>query len=391
MTHGSFFSGIGGFDLAAEMMGWDNKFHCEIEEFPRKVLDYYWPNAQSYEDIKSADFSVWRNKIDILTGGFPCQPYSQAGKREGKNDERHLWPFMLEGIRTIQPKWIVGENVFGITNWNEGLVFEEVQADLEAEGYEVQSFILPAAGTGAPHKRDRVWFVAYSRSNGHESGGSGKDRRKTEASEGEGDQRERVRDDSRGDGEQGYATYTKSFGHRGSEDQGSESLGGGELLQGESEGGTMGSETEGRSGKRVATYPKSRRSGGLRDESEEEGTHGSDELLGEQHRLSSQERDDTDSDSERCEGYEFNGTFNEFGKWTREPCKPITELYEGAWDGWPTQSPVCGGNDGIPGELDAVTVPRWRRESLKAYGNAVVPQVVLQIFKAIDEYERLAG
>ena len=162
MTHGSLFSGIGGFDLASEWMAWDNLFHCELEDFPRKILNYHFPNAKSYGDIKKTDFTFWRGKIDILTGGFPCQPYSAAGKRLGKQDERHLFPEMLRAVREIQPRWVVGENVRGLVSWNEGWVFEEVQSDLETEGYEVQPFLLPAASVNAPHKRDRVWFVAYS-------------------------------------------------------------------------------------------------------------------------------------------------------------------------------------------------------------------------------------
>lgn len=160
ITHGSLFSGIGGFDLAAEWMGWDNKFHCEWNEFGQKVLKYYWPNAITYGDITKTDFTIWRGKIDVLTGGFPCQPYSLAGKRKGKEDDRHLWPEMLRAIREIQPKWVVGENVFGIVNWDGGLVFNEVQTDLEAQGYEVQPYVLPACAVNAPHRRDRVWFIA---------------------------------------------------------------------------------------------------------------------------------------------------------------------------------------------------------------------------------------
>ncbi|NBW23321.1 MAG: DNA (cytosine-5-)-methyltransferase, partial [Caulobacteraceae bacterium] len=160
MTHGSLFSGIGGFDLAADWMGWENKFHCEWNEFGQRVLKHYWPQAELFTDITKSDFTKYANKIDVLTGGFPCQPYSMAGKRLGKEDDRHLWPQMLRAIREIQPTWIVGENVLGIVNWNGGLVFEEVQADLEAEGYEVQPYVLPAAAVNAPHRRDRVWFVA---------------------------------------------------------------------------------------------------------------------------------------------------------------------------------------------------------------------------------------
>jgi len=162
-NHGSLFSGIGGFDLAAEWMGWNNVFHCEWNLFGQKVLKYYWPNSISYGDITKTDFTIHRGNIDILTGGFPCQPYSSAGKRLGKADERHLWPEMLRAIREIQPSWIVGENVPGIVNWNRGMVFDEVQIELEIEGYEVIPFLLPACGINAPHRRERVWFIAYSK------------------------------------------------------------------------------------------------------------------------------------------------------------------------------------------------------------------------------------
>jgi DNA (cytosine-5)-methyltransferase 1 len=162
MRHGSLFSGIGGFDLAAEWVGWENIFHCEWNEFGQKVLKYYWPNAESFTDITKTNFKKYENKIDILTGGFPCQPYSTAGKRRGKEDERHLWPEMLRAIREIRPRWIVGENVFGLINWSAGLVFHEVQTDLEAAGYEVQPYVLPAAAVNAPHRRDRVWFIAHA-------------------------------------------------------------------------------------------------------------------------------------------------------------------------------------------------------------------------------------
>jgi len=163
MIHGSLFSGIGGFDLAAEWMGWENKFHCEWNTFGQKVLHHYWPQAEQFTDITKTDFKKYANRIDILTGGFPCQPYSSAGKRLGKEDERHLWPEMLRAIREIQPRWVVGENVLGLVNWSGGLVFHEVQADLEAEGYEVQPYVLPAVSVNAPHRRDRVWFVAKSK------------------------------------------------------------------------------------------------------------------------------------------------------------------------------------------------------------------------------------
>lgn len=164
MTHGSLFSGIGAPDLAAEWMGWDNIFHCEINPFGQKILKYYWPNSISYDNIKTTDFSIHRGQIDVLTGGFPCQPYSLAGLRKGKEDERHLWPEMLRAIREVRPRWVVGENVLGLVDWNDGLVFEEVQSDLENEGYQIQPYILPASGVDSPHQRYRVYFIAYANS-----------------------------------------------------------------------------------------------------------------------------------------------------------------------------------------------------------------------------------
>lgn len=165
MNHLGLFEGIGGFSLAARWMGWETLAWCEWNEFGQKILRHHFPKAEGFGDIKKTDFTKYANRIDIITGGFPCQPYSSAGKRKGKEDERHLWPEMLRAIREIQPSYVVGENVRGLTNWNGGLVFDEVQADLEAEGYEVLPFLLPACAVNAPHRRDRIWFVAHSMHN----------------------------------------------------------------------------------------------------------------------------------------------------------------------------------------------------------------------------------
>jgi len=167
MKHGSLFSGIGGFDLASEWMGWENVFHCEWNPFGQKILKHYWPKAESFEDITKTDFTKYANKIDILTGGFPCQPYSSAGKRLGKEDERHLWPEMLRAISEISPRFVVGENVRGLLSWNGGMVFDEVCVELENLGYQVAPVIIPASGVNAPHRRERIWFVAYAKDRGH--------------------------------------------------------------------------------------------------------------------------------------------------------------------------------------------------------------------------------
>jgi DNA (cytosine-5)-methyltransferase 1 len=161
MNCGHLFNGIGGFALAAQWMNWNNVMHCEIDPFCNKVMNHHFPNSIQHEDIKTTDFTIWRGKIDLITGGFPCQPYSTAGKRKGKDDDRHLWPEMLRAIREIQPGWVVGENVRGLSNWNGGLVFDEVQSDLEVEGYEVLPFLLPAYAVQGQHRRDRIWIIGH--------------------------------------------------------------------------------------------------------------------------------------------------------------------------------------------------------------------------------------
>lgn len=162
MNHGSLFSGIGGFDLAAYWMGWNNIFQCEKDEYALRILSKNFPHTKRHEDVKCTDFSIYRGLVDIVTGGFPCQPFSTAGKQKGTDDSRYLWPYMLRAIQQIKPSYVVAENVRGLVSWNEGLVFEQVCTDLEFEGYQVIPFILPACAVNAPHRRDRVWFVAYS-------------------------------------------------------------------------------------------------------------------------------------------------------------------------------------------------------------------------------------
>ena len=160
MKHGSLFSGIGGFDLASEWMGWENVFQVEIDDYCQKVLAKNFPNVKRYGDIK--EFKGECGSVDILTGGFPCQPFSHAGKRKGESDDRYLWPEYLRIIREIQPTYVVGENVAGLVSMEDGKTLNGIFTDLEGEGYTVESFIIPACGVGAWHRRDRIWIVAYS-------------------------------------------------------------------------------------------------------------------------------------------------------------------------------------------------------------------------------------
>ena len=182
MRHLDLFSGIGGFALAVDTVWHEtNNEHIfvEWEAFPQAVLRKHWPNSLICGDIRQFIANTrgeepgwlptqWRNGVaetgkshcDIITGGFPCQPFSHAGRRKGTEDDRYLWPPMLEAIALFKPRWVIAENVRGLTTWNDGLVLETVCADLEREGYEVWPLIIPAASVGAPHRRDRVWIVA---------------------------------------------------------------------------------------------------------------------------------------------------------------------------------------------------------------------------------------
>jgi DNA (cytosine-5)-methyltransferase 1 len=185
LIHLDLFSGIGGFSIASEIV-WGEVEHifCDNNSFSQAILKKHWPDSKIYGDIKELKGKEI-GAVDLITGGFPCQPFSSAGKRRGTEDDRHLWPEMLRVIRETYPRWVIGENVSGLVTWNGGLVLERVRLDLEAEGYEVWPFIIPACSQNAPHKRDRVWIVAHSKSGGN-SGTPGEIRQKDERKKGEG-------------------------------------------------------------------------------------------------------------------------------------------------------------------------------------------------------------
>jgi len=166
MNHLDLFSGIGGFSLGLEKVGFKTIAFCEREEYCRMLLQKHWKGVKIYNDIKKLEAKDIKEPVDILTGGFPCQPYSVAGKQKGTNDDRYLWPEMFRVIKEVKPTFIIAENVRGLINIQDGMVFETVCSDLESKGFEIQTFIIPAAGVGAPHKRERVWIVGYSKYNG---------------------------------------------------------------------------------------------------------------------------------------------------------------------------------------------------------------------------------
>ncbi len=347
-THASLFSGIGAAEIAADWMGWQSLFHCEIQEFPRKVLEYWYPNSVSYEDITKTDFTPWRGKIDILTGGFPCQPFSCAGQRKGADDDRYLWPEALRAVCEIQPSWFVGENVVGLLSmvqpgeevkvgrtddiFEENYVYrkeqrftlDEICEGLERAGYAVQPFVVPACAVGAPHRRDRVWIVARLAAD------TGCDRQR----HGQGEQEpitecERTPDDRNGC-KNGPSSHPDEHRH---------------TPRQEGEGAESG-------WRRHVPQPCERG-----DEAERPGLE----------------------QRSPCQSGQ-----GELGGGGREDCY---ELPADRWRDFPTQSPVCRGDDGISARLAGITFPRWRAEAIKALGNAMVPAVVYEIFRAIRQVE----
>ena len=151
------FSGIGGFSLGLERAGMETVAFCEIDDYCRRVLKKHWPDIPIYEDICFLEGDEC-GPVDLICGGYPCQPFSASGKRGGAEDDRHLWPEMLRVIRAVNPKYVICENVFGHVH----LGLDDVLSDLEAAGYTWETFVIPACGVGAPHRRDRAWVVAYA-------------------------------------------------------------------------------------------------------------------------------------------------------------------------------------------------------------------------------------
>lgn len=359
---------VGGFEIAAEWAGLKNVFYCEINDFCRTILKYHFPNSISYENIKTTDFREWRGKVDVLSGGFPCQPFSVAGQRKGADDDRYLWPEMLRAIREIQPAWVIGENVAGILTMvqpgtetkvgseqsmfgeedrerilvEQEYVVETVCSDLEREGYSVQPFVIPACAVGAPHRRDRVWFVANRDSN--------RFRRRTY-------KQEHVK---RGKGTSNNSTCCKNG-----------------IASNTNVNRNKSSETcRGIEGSRRRYVSQ-----------QEERGNTTEWDCG----LPGVSRDASDTNGNKLQKFCFTRIFNEerrenedrrFEEYT---CNNRSTLFSERWDNFPTVSPVCGRNDGLPFNVDDLTIPftRWRQESIKAYGNAIVPQVAYEIFKAI--------
>lgn len=331
ITHYDLFAGIGGFSLALEEVFNEAKINhifCEWAEFPSAVLKKHWPSGTFYGDIADlivdtertglykleklggsqeskgerrlpqherldiasagvrgslATNSQRHKTLTILTGGFPCQPFSQAGRRKGTADDRYQWPNMFRVIQNVKPDWVIAENVRGLVTWNEGMVLEQVCVDLESEGYEVQPFIIPACAVNAPHRRDRVWIIANCAN-----------------SRVKGLQKQEISPDD--------PTNTSS-----------------ERLRGRSLRGCQDREWQ----------------------------------MDEDERQRAEVRGQNQGRSRR--------------DWNQDWREVATSTCNARMD------------DGLPREVDGISYSfaKWRNESIKAYGNAIVPQVAMEIFRAI--------
>jgi DNA (cytosine-5)-methyltransferase 1 len=352
MRHLDLFSGIGGFAYAAQMIWgsqYENAGFCEIDPFCQNVLRKNFPEAEIYPDIRTIahtdgsrsqggdsageDGRSWiTGHVDLVTGGFPCQPFSQAGRRRGTDDNRYLWPEMLRVIQDFQPSWVIAENVGGLVTWNNGLVFETVCTDLEAAGFEVQPFIIPAAAVGAPHRRDRVWFVArntkYDGQHGTKDASS-----RHQGGHGNTQRTDKVRKPKRANSVWGHATNAAY------------SIVGGLGLQPQQDTQNTQPSVTGELAANSRRFRReSRRSNAIRPE----------------------EQEPVGSDSGRIS---WNRDWQEVASAT---CLPRVD------DGLPRR--VVRLPDGT-----VISEAQWRKEAIKAYGNAIVPQVAMQIMKSIKE------
>lgn len=406
IRHASLFSGIGAPELAALWLGWQNVFHCEINEFCNTILNYWFPNSINYENIKTTDFSRWQGQIDILTGGFPCQPFSSARRRLGTDDNRYLWPEMLRVIRQIQPTFVIGENVAGILSMvqpgeevkvgsttslfeenddiyqkKQEFVVETVCSDLEREGYSVQPFVIPACAVGAPHQRDRVWFVARRNvpTSPTDTMYEGILRRPS-VNENEGkaqrlQERNEIQQPTEPNSLLRYAPDTFNTGPEGMRER---------------QNSTDTLRNSAQSNPNNNFQPRSCKDGpisantlcpGLQEEGIEFQTEGVTRNIPQMGLA-------TDSRSERRdESYDDNGEPQVTPQEERCTEQPVgADCPQNWWRDFPTIPPVCRGNDGLPFDISRLTIPfsRWRQESIKALGNSMVPQVVFELFKAID-------
>ena len=370
------FSGIGGFSLGLESTGFFETIgFVEKDKFCQKVLKKHWSNINIEEDIRNVKGEKYA--AEVITGGFPCQPFSVAGKRKSTADDRYLWDEMLRVIRETKPRWVIGENVEGIVNINEGMVLRQVLNDLENEGFKSQCIIIPASGIGAWHQRKRIWIMAYSdsnryvseirRGNGEEKGIPVQDRQKDSTS------RQSIGTSDVWETNKEYVPNTNTrLSFRENEE-----------IQSRGNAITNGSEDVSNSDSRLCggrgTELKSGDDREWRFHTEKEKqtrqhirckTIGCNAVLG---------KDVSNSSSEGPQGCGIQHNLEGEQRSEEFITKTSSERQQ-TW--WQTQSEFCGVPNGVSYELD-----KDRSNRIKALGNSIVPQIARQIGLAIMEAE----
>jgi DNA-cytosine methyltransferase len=370
------FSGIGGFSLGLESTGYFQTIaFVEKDKFCRQVLQKNFNNIPIEEDIRNVRGSNYA--ADVITGGFPCQPFSVAGKRKGTADDRYLWDETIRVVAECKPRWFIGENVEGLININNGMVLRQVQTDLEEQGFQVQCIVIPASGIGAWHQRKRIWIVAYS----HNNGSYRSQRNETEQSCNKQKDRLSFRDD-------------KDVPNSSSKRSSSQSIGVNRELAEKSKGKK---ETRDQSTLRTSSscsdVPNSNTS--LRGGRGAEFQSRDDGQWGFYSEKEKQTRDDIrskvigcndiprkdvpNSNGERPQGYKLQHDL-ETGKQISEHDGKTSSERQQTW--WQTQSEFCGVPNGISFELD-----KDRANRIKSLGNSIVPQIARQIGLSIMKAE----
>lgn len=401
LTHLSLFSGTGGLDLAAEWAGIETVGQCEWAEYPTKVLEKHWPDVPRWKDIRTLTGESFyertgKRTVDIISGGFPCQPFSVAGKQRDKEDDRYLWPEMVRVIKELRPTWVVGENVAGIVR----MALPDILSELEACGYRTRTFLIPACAVGARHRRYRVAIVGYSEYNGLSSAAVTGGTQKTGRGQQEGKKKagEFTGASKSGNGQDVANSHTeRELQSPGSEQDIRNGVGIGRKTLADAE-----SQFEGRLP--VRKEPKKPGSIGSREDVQYANGAGRKE------QYISQEPDKEGFTGWGCDaGNVCNATSQRLSNRSSEPMGgQRTQEQESERSMRRTVESVLGGMvDGFPagmdGDLDFIINHYWdeepgipriatgiehRVDRLKCLGNAVVPQQFYPIFKAIAEVEK---
>jgi DNA (cytosine-5)-methyltransferase 1 len=383
------FSGLGGFSLGLERTGnFETIAFCDNDKYSNLVLQKHWKGVKIYNDVKE----ITKEKLesdgvelpDIITGGFPCQPFSVAGKQKGTSDDRHLWPEMFRIIQELKPRWVVGENVKGLVNLQDGMVFETVCTDLEGEGYEVRAFNIPAAGVGAPHRRERIWIVAHAKryNKTDEIGRSDEEERRIQEKHRQDDSSTRLtsRTSSIRQSNNGYENASHSESERLQRSRGQESGGNVNGFQQDKE--RIKSEIRGESERRSRAFgyenmENSRRTLQQRTELREKNEDEVGEGYANQHQRSSSTSESDVANTESSDRHDNEAVTRDGGSSTQEIFGDGGSVSgESSW--WHVEPDVGRVAHGIPGRI-------YR---LKGLGNSIIPKIAEEIGRAIIKAEK---